>query len=113
MSADPLQRVRLPLGITLGGIDAQAVRPRFDQSRDTLCVIPAVDGRSYQVPFVLVQQLLRVLLVAVIVLAEHEVFQMVLFVDDRQAVQLVIPQDVVRLTERDGIPGVDLLSNGV
>ena len=57
--------------------------------------MPAPD----HIALVAVQQFERVGLVAVIVLAEHQVFEVLLLVHERQGVELVVPDDVVGLFE--------------
>ena len=54
--ADVLDRQTLPLGEPLGGVDAEDIRTRFDQSRNTLGVVARVDARTDNVALVVVGQ---------------------------------------------------------
>ena len=42
----------LPLGITLGGVDAQHVRAGLDQGGHTLCVVTGVDAGAHHIALV-------------------------------------------------------------
>ena len=57
----------------------------------------------------LVQKLKRVCLVAVIVLTEHHINQMLLIVHQRQRIELMIPDNVVRYLQRRVCRGSDQL----
>ena len=93
--ADPRNGALLPLGIALGRVDAEHIGPRGEQGGHPLLVIPGIDAGADDVFLVGVQQFQRVFLVHVVILAEHHVHQAALAVDDRQGVELVIPDDVV------------------
>ena len=95
LRAYPGQGAALPLGEALGGVDAQNVRARLDQSRNALCVVAGVDACADHIALMLVEQLERVCLVAVVVLAEYHVDEVLLVVYERQGVELVVPDDVV------------------
>ena len=98
--AHPFDGHLLPVRIALGRVDAQNVGASLDQSGNTLGVVAGVDARANQVALLVVEQLERVFLMGVVVLTEHEVAQVIVRVDDRQAVELVIPDDVVGFLER-------------
>ena len=93
--ADPGDGLGLPAGVALGGVDDQNVNAGVDQSGNALGVVAGVDAGADQIALLLVQQLQGVLLVGGVVLAEGQVHQVVILVHDGQAVQLVIPNDVV------------------
>ena len=65
------------------------------QSGNTLGIVTGIDTGADQVTLLVIQQFQGILLVGGVVLAEDEVHQMILIVNDGQAVQLVIPDDVV------------------
>ena len=92
---DPLDGVGLPAGVTLGRVDDQNVNTGFQQSGNTLCVVTGIDTGADQVTLFLIQQFQWIFLVGGVVLTEHKVHQIVVLVHDGQAVQLVIPNDVV------------------
>ena len=93
----PRQAVVLELGESVRGIDAQHVDPRVDQAGYPLGIVVGVDPGAHHEPFLVVDQLVRILLVLVVVLAEHQVAQPAFVVDDRQAVEAVLPDQVVGL----------------
>ena len=82
--ADPADGAALPLGKALGGIDAQHVRARFHQRGHALCVIAGIDARTHDIALVFVQQLVYVLFVGIVILAEHHAFQVLVLVDEGQ-----------------------------
>ncbi len=93
--AGPIQRPFLPLGEALGGIDTQNIGPCFDQSGDTLFVIAGVNTGSYYIPFRSVQQFQWVFFVGVIVLAKYHVQKPLIIVNNRETIQLVVPNDII------------------
>ena len=95
MLANPLQRELLPVGVALRRVDAQHVGTGLHQRRHALGVVARVDARTHLVALVRVQHLVGVGLMGVVVLAEHQVHQVVLVVHHGQRVQLVVPDDVV------------------
>ncbi len=95
MLAHPGQRAALPLGKALGGVDAQHVSAGLHKSGHALGVVAGVDARAHHVALLGVEQLVGVLLVLRVVLAEHHIDQMLLLVNQRQGVELVLPDDVV------------------
>ena len=82
--ADPGQRLFLPDGIALGGIDAQHVGASGQQRGNTLLIIPGVDPGAYQIALLAVQQLQGIFLMGSVILAEHEVHQPPLIVHNGQ-----------------------------
>ena len=98
-----LDRQTLPLGEPLGGVDAEYIRPRFDQSRNALGVVARIDARADNVALVVVGQLELVLLVVRVVLAEYHVAQTLVLVDERKHVQLALPDQIIRLREGCGV----------
>ena len=101
--ADVLDRQTLPLGESLGGVDAEDIRTRFDQSRNALGVVARVDTRADDVTLVVVGQLKLILLVVRVVLAEYHVAQTLVLVDEREHVQLAFPDQIIRLREGCGV----------
>ena len=104
MLAHPLNRELLPVGIAFGRVNAQNINACFDQCRNALGVIAGVNAGAHHVALVLVEHFQRILFVRIVVLAEHEGNQVVVFVNNGQAIQLVVPDDVVSNLER-GIHG--------
>ena len=109
---NPFQRALLPLGIALGGVDDQHVRPGFHQRGNPLGIVTGVDASAYHIALVAVQQLQRVSLVGIIVLAEDKGHQMPILRDDGQRVELAVPDDVVGLFQAGALGGVDELFHG-
>ena len=109
---DPGDGALLPLGEALGGVDAQHVRPRLDEGRHPLGIVPGVDARAHHIALLAVQQLQGACLVGVVVLAEYQIHQPALVVQDGQGVDLVVPDDVVGLLEGGGGRGGNQLLDG-
>ena len=105
--ADEVDGPLLPLGEAFGGVDAEHVRSGLDEGGDPLLVVPGVDARAHHVPLVVVQQLQGVVLVGVVVLAEHEGGHVAVLGDDGEGVELVLPDDVVGLLQAHALVGVD------
>ena len=95
-----------------GGVDAQHVRAGLQQGGYAGFVVAGVDARADDVALVRVEQLVGVLLVALVVLAEDEVAQAAAIVDDGQGIELVLPDDVVGLLEGGALLGPDQLFKG-
>ena len=93
--AYPVDGLFLPAGVALGGVDDEHIRTGFQQSGNALGIVPGVDACAHQIPLLLVQQLQGVALVGGIVLAEDKVQQVVIFVYDGEAIQLVFPDNIV------------------
>ncbi len=93
--ADPADGAALPLGVALGRVDAEHVHTGLDQCGHALGVVAGVDAGADHVALVGIQQLVGVLLVEIVVLAEHHIRQVALGVHERQGVDLVVPDDVV------------------
>ena len=104
--ADEIDGPLLPLSEALRGVDAEDVRPGIDEGGDALLIVPGVDACAHHVPLVIVQQLQGVVLVSVVVLAEHEGGHIAVLGDDGQGVELVLPNDVVGLPEAHTLVGV-------
>ncbi len=98
--ANPIDGAALPFGEALGGVDAECVRPRLNQRRDTLGIVAGVDARADDITFVLVEQLQGIFLVGIVVLAEYHIDKMLVFIDQREGIQLVVPDDVVCFFQR-------------
>ncbi len=102
---DPGNGAGLPLAVALGAVDAQDIGTGLDEQRHALGIVAGVDARADDVALVLVQQLVDVLLVGVIVLAEHHILQVAFLIDERQGVDLVVPDDVVAVMQAGGAGG--------
>ena len=102
IAADELESALLPDAVTFGGVDAQHVHARVDECGDALLVVQRVDARAHHIPLVVVEQFQRVLLVLSIVLAENHIHQVAFVRHDGDGVELVLPDDVVRLREPRG-----------
>jgi len=109
---DPANGAALPLGIALGRVDAEDVHTGLHQSRNTLGVVTGVDAGTHDIALVGVQQLVGVLLVGVVVLAEDEILQVALGIHQRQRVDLVVPDDVVAVMQGGVFRGRDQLFDG-
>ena len=103
----------MPLGEALGRVDAQHIGAGLDQSRYALRVVARVDTRADDIALVAVKQLVGILLVAVIVLAENKIAQAAVVADDRQRVELMLPDNIVGLAEGRALGGVkELVKRG-
>ncbi len=109
LAADPVERIRLPLRKPFGRVDAQNIGAGTDQFRNTLLVIARIDARAHDVALLLVQKLHRIRLVRVVVLAKHEILKPPAVVENRQRVELVVPQDVVGRREGHALARDDQL----
>ena len=98
---DVFKRLLLPLRIALGGVDAKDVRARLKERRHALGIVARVDARADDVALALVDQLKLVFLVVRVVLAEHHVAQALVLVNERQHVELMLPDEIVRLRQRE------------
>ena len=96
---DPADGAALPLGVTLGRVDAQHIHTGIHQCGHALGVIAGVDAGAHHIALVLIQQFIGVLLVGVVVLTEHHILQVALGIHQRQGVDLVIPDDVVAVVQ--------------
>ena len=100
--ADPFDGAALPLAEAFGGINADHVHAGFHQRRDTLRVVSGIDACADDIALVFIQKLVHIFLVAVIVLAEHHVLKVSLFIDQRKGIDLVFPDDVVAVVKAGG-----------
>ena len=112
MLADPADGAALPLGVALGGVDAQHIHTGLYQCGHALSVVAGVDAGTHNVALVLIQQLVDVCLVGVVVLAEHHIHQIALGIHQRQGVDLVVPDDVVAVVQGGVGRSSDQLFNG-
>ena len=100
MFTDPGNRSALPLAEALGRIDTENVRSCFNQCRNTLCVVSCIDTRSDNIALIGVEKLIDIFLMAVIILAENDVLKLPFFIDERQSIDLVIPDNIIAVMER-------------
>ena len=109
---DPGDGTALPLGVALGGVDAEHIHASLDQCGNALGIVAGVDAGTDHIALVGIQQLVDVLLVGIVVLAEHEVFQVALSIHQRQRVDLVVPDDIVAVVQRGILRCGDQLLDG-
>ena len=95
--ADPLQRDGLPLAEAFAGIDAQHVRTGLDQRRHTLFIVAGVDTGTDDIALIPVQQFIGMFLMGIVIFTEDECLQALFLIDDRQLIQLVLPDQIVGL----------------
>ena len=113
VGANPLDGALLPLTEALGGVDAQDIGASLDEQRHALGIVAGVDTGADHIALVVIEQLVGVGLVAVVVLAEDDAHKVIVVVDDRQSVELVVPDDVVGNLEADVLVAHDkLLTRG-
>lgn len=74
--------------------------PAGQQSRDALLIVARVDARADEIALLIVKQLKWVLLMGGVVLAEHEIQQAAVGVQNGQGVELMLPDDVVCFLQR-------------
>ena len=85
----------LPIGIALGGVHYQHVHTGLHQGGNPLGIVPGVDARTHHIAFLAIQQFQGIALVGIVILTEHKAHQMSVCCQDRQGVELVIPDDVI------------------
>ena len=71
------------------------IRPCFQKCGNTLLIISGVDAGAHHVAFGAVDQLVLIFLMAVIILAEYQIYQPPFFIYKRKAVNLVFPDNIV------------------
>lgn len=114
MLTNPGNGARLPLREALRGVNAQHVRAGLNQGRDTLGIVAGIDACADNVTLVLVQQLQGVFLMRIVVLAEDHIDQVLIFIHQRQRVQLVQSQIILLASFRVVSAGAVIsFSNGV
>ena len=112
VGANPLDGALLPLGEALRGIDAQNVCACLDEQGHALGVVARVDARADHVALVGIEQLVGVGLVGIVVLAEDDADQVIVIIDDRQGVELLIPDQIVGILQGDVLVAHDELGAG-
>ena len=100
MLVDVAKRDALPLGEALRGVDAEHIRTSLQQGRYALCIVARVDAGADDVALVLIDELELMFFVVRVILAEDHVAQALVLVDERQHVELVLPDQVVGLRQR-------------
>ena len=109
---DPADGAALPLRVALGGVDAEDIHTSLHQCGHALGVVAGVDAGADHIALVLIQQLVGILLVGVVILAEDDILQVALGVHQRQGVDLVVPDDVVAVVQRGVLRSSDQLLDG-
>ena len=112
MLPDPADGAGLPLGVALGRVDAQHIHAGFHQSGHTVGVVAGVDTGTHHIALIGVQQLVGVLLMRIVVLAEDDILQVACGVHQRQGVDLVVPDDVVAVVQGGILRGGNQLLDG-
>ena len=107
--ADEVDGLFLPAGEALGGVDAQNIRACLDQRRNSLGVVAAVYACADNIALVIVEDLVGIVLVLGVVLAENEVKQSACGVNYGQGIELVIPDNIVCFLERGALGSGDEL----
>ena len=102
-----MQGVGLPFGEAVRRVDAEDIRAGLDQGGHAVLIVAGVDAGADDQAFVAVEQLGGVLLVLIVVFAENHADQAAVLVDDRQLVDLVVPDDVVGFAQADAFPAED------
>ncbi len=110
--ADPEKAALLPFGKALGRIHDQYVRASLHQRGNPFLIVPGVDTRAHHIALMLVQQLQRVVLMGVVVLAEHKGHQGPVLRDDGQSIELVVPNQVIGLLQAGALRGEDQFFHG-
>ena len=110
--ANPTDCVRLPLTVALRAVDTKHVNSRFNQRRDSFLVVPGIYPCPHNISLMLIQKLVWIVLVGVVVLAKDKVSEPLIFVDNRQGVQLIVPKNVVCFTEGNARLAVNQLVKG-
>ena len=77
-------------------VNAQYVSTGFEQCRDPLLIVAGVDSRTNNIAFVIVQQFIGVLLMALIVLAEDKTAQTPILRENGERVELMLPSGRIR-----------------
>ena len=98
-----VQSPLLPLRKSFRGIDTQNINPSFQQCRHTLHVISCINSRTHHVAVVFIQQFQWMLLVGSIVLSEYHRNQVSVLGNNRQRVQLVLPDQVICLAQGNAV----------
>ncbi len=106
--ADPVDGAGLPLAEALGGVDAEHIRASLDERGHALGIVAGVDTRADNVALVLVEQLVGVLLVGIIVLAENDALQVAVLVDEGR--ELILLSQMMSLLQEAGDGGSPLTS---
>ena len=111
--ADPGKGKLLPFGKSLGGVDAENIRARLNQCGNTLRVVSGIDTGADHKALLRVEHFAGVLLMGIVVLAEDESDQAAVITDNRKLVDLVVPDEVIGLTDGHAfLCGDNLLDGG-
>ena len=85
----------LPLGKALRAVDAEHIGACFQKCWNTFLIVSRIDTRSHHVALGTVNQLVFIFLMAVVILAEHEIDKLSFFINQRKTIDLVFPDNVV------------------
>ncbi|MNR38176.1 hypothetical protein D3C85_1562550 [compost metagenome] len=91
----------LPFAVTIRGVNDENINARFNKRWYSFCIILRINPCAYNVALVLIKKLHRVLFVLIIILAENKRIQLPVIIYNWQAVQLMIPNEIVRFRQRD------------
>ena len=95
--ADVLNGHALPLGESLGGVDAKNIYTRGNEGRDAIRIIARINAGADNVAFIIVRQLKLIFLVVRIVLAKDHIAQTLILVNQREHIQFALPDEIVCL----------------
>ena len=107
--ADPLDRDTLPLGIAFGTVDAENVRAGVHECGHALGIVTRVDAGADHEALLTVDELEFIALMRSVILPEHEIRETLILIHQRESVQLMIPDHIVRLGKRRVRGGADQL----
>ena len=98
---DPLQGLSLVFGESVRRVDDQDIGACLDQGWNAFGIVAGIDAGADHQAFLAIEQFIRVFLVVVVVLAENHADHAPILREDRQLVDLVVPDDVVGFTQGD------------
>ena len=104
---DPVDGDLLPFGEAFGGVDAEDICACVYEERHAVSVVSGIDAGTDDEAFLRVEHFIRVFLMGVVVFAEYEAIEAAVFIEDRQGIDLVVPDDVIGFGEGDAVIGFD------
>ena len=104
---DPVDGDLLPFGEAFRGVDAEDICTCVYEERYAVCVVSGIDAGTDDEAFLCIEHFIRVFLMGVVVFAEYEAIETAVFIEDRQGIDLVVPDDVIRFGEGDAVIGFD------
>ena len=101
---DPADRSGLPFAVAFRRVNAEYIRARLDELGNSFLVISGIDTRADHITLMGIQQLILIGLMAVIVFPEYHILQTAFFIQKRQGIDLVVPDNIVAVMQA-GIRG--------